>query len=141
MAEDEKLAEPPAGVTVYLATRGAYSDYRVCHAFARREDAESYALGDEVLEKVLRAGPVEVRTWWELDYHADWGDRQSFAGVQAANPYVYDEQRDFDGDERHCVHEWRYGHVLNVQGWDKQLVMKVFSEQKAQYLARREGVA
>jgi hypothetical protein len=35
---------------IYLATRGEYSDYRVCHAFARREDAEAYKLGDDVAE-------------------------------------------------------------------------------------------
>ncbi len=46
---------------VYLATSGEYSDYRVCHAFAREEDAASYALGDAVLELEVRDGPVEVR--------------------------------------------------------------------------------
>ena len=53
---------------VYLATAGEYSDYRVCHAFARREDAESYKLGDDVKELEVHDGPVEVRYWYDLDW-------------------------------------------------------------------------
>lgn len=44
-----ETAETGGDMKVYLATAGEYSDYRVKHAFARREDAESYRLGDDVL--------------------------------------------------------------------------------------------
>lgn len=127
-------------VMIYLATRGEYSDYRVCHAFARREDAESYKLGDDVEEFEVRSGPVEVRYWYELDWDARKADTYGGHGGFAANPYVDSELRDFDGDERRAEHTWS-GACLNVQGWDKDLVLKVYSEQRAQFLARQEGVS
>jgi len=74
-------------VKIYLATRGEYSDYRVCHAFAKREDAESYKLGEGVLEMELHDGPVEVRYWYDLDWRAEWRDWQG-DGLASANPLV-----------------------------------------------------
>jgi len=132
-------------VKVYLATSGEYSDYGVCHAFSRREDAEAYPLGDDVLELEVHDGPVEVRFWYEMSWVPRWPDRES-DGLTAANPYISSEQRDFDGDERHVRHEWDGPHAANgpwltVQGWDKQVVLKVYGEQRAQYLARQEGVS
>lgn len=125
---------------VYLATAGEYSDFRVCHAFARREDAESYKLGDEVMELEVRDGPVEVRYWYDLDWRADRPNERSGTAYTLANPYMDSELRDFDGNERHVQHTWS-GSSLNVQGWDKALVRKVYSEQRAQYLARKEGIS
>ena len=71
---------------VYLATSGEYSDYGVCHAFSRREDAEAYPLGDDVLELEVHDGPVEVRFWYEMSWVPRWPDRES-DGLTAANPY------------------------------------------------------
>src|ERR1035441_4322522 len=85
---------------IYLATSGEYSDYQVCHAFAKREDAESYKLGDDVKEMEVRDGPVEVRTWHTLNWRADWPEREAEAGFVAGNPHPWTERRDFDGDER-----------------------------------------
>lgn len=121
---------------VYLAMAGEYSDFRVCHAFARREDAEAYKLGDGVLELEVRDRPVEVRTWYTLTWRSN----------SKAKPQTYTEYRDFDGNERHAEHAWygppeRTADILNVGGWDLALVKKVYSEQRAQYLARKEGIA
>lgn len=138
---------------IYLATRGEYSDYRVCraftrreysdyrvcHAFTRREDAEAYPLGDHVEELELRPGPVEVRYWYDLDWRADRPDSQE-APFAMGNPTVDSELRDFDGDERRAEHRWS-AQWLNVQGWDRDHVMKVYSEQRAQYVATQEGVS
>jgi len=126
-------------VKVYLATSGEYSDYRVRHAFTREEDAEAYKLGDDVLELEVHDGPVEVRYWYDLDWRADWGDRKAISGVQVANPHMDSELRDFDRDERNVQHTWS-GRHLNVQGWDKQAVLKVYSEQRAKYLAAQADV-
>lgn len=130
---------------VYLATAGEYSDYRVCCAFSKREDAESYPLGDDVLELEVHDGPVEVRRWYWLWWFADQPDRKRGNGLISSNPVIHDDGlRDFDGDPRHAEHRWDHSlnrNVLTVEGWDKQLVMKVYSEQRAQYLARREGVS
>lgn len=128
--------------TVYLATAGEYSDFRVLHAFARREDAESYKLGEDVRELEVREGPVEVRTWHVLYWR---GDRPGWrASIQS------DDLRDFDGNEKHVQHRWGRAHMqaegsadahLQVEGWDLTLVKKVYSEQRAQYLARQEGIS
>ena len=130
---------------VYLATAGEYSDYRVCHAFTRREDAESYKLGDEVKELELHDGPVEVRTWHRLTWNTRMEDR-SGGDFYSANPHVFDELKDFDGDPRRAGHQWALppqviAPVLYVEGWDRRLVLKVYSEQRAQYLAKQEGVS
>jgi hypothetical protein len=128
-------------VKIYLATAGEYSDFRVCHAFTRREDAESYKLGDEVKELELHDGPVEVRYWYRLTWNPRLPDRKA-AFPAMANPHIYDDYRDFDGSEKHVEHTWApETGVLYVQGWDRQLVLKVYSEQRAQYLARKEGVS
>ena len=135
---------------VYLATAGEYSDFRVCHAFARREDAEAYKLADEVMELEVHDGPVEVRTWYSLKWRGDRGDFMGTEPRGARNPYVYDgEQRDFDGNEKHVEHRWSKAYMqgiegnahLEVGGWDLALVKKVYGEQRAQYLARQEGIA
>lgn len=125
---------------VYLATAGEYSDFRVQHAFARRQDAEAYKLGDDVMELEVRDGPVEVRYWHDLDWWADQPDEMAVSGYKVANPCTSSELRDFDGSEKRAQHAWS-GVNLNVQGWDLDLVKKVYSEQRAQYLARKEGIA
>ena len=135
---------------VYLATAGEYSDFRVKHAFARREDAEAYKLGDDVLELEVRDGPVEVRRWYRLTWRADRADRMSADNRGLPNPYTYaGDERDFNGDERHVEHRWSRAHMqeaegnahLEVGGWDLSLVKKVYGEQRAQYLARKEGIS
>jgi len=127
-------------VKVYLATSGEYSDYRVGHVFTRREDAEAYPLGDDVEERELRDGPVEVRDWHTVTWRADAPDLPA-DGLRATNPWVTSYLRDFDGRPGHIEHDWagppeRAGPVLAVRGWDREGVMKVYSEQRAQFLAR-----
>lgn len=127
---------------VYLATSGDYSDYRVRHVFARREDAEAYALGDDVEEFEVQEGPIEVRPWHQLMWWPGRPDRQA-AAFASANPLVYStERRDYDGNPRHADHHWDDARAcLEVEGWDRDRVKKVYSEQRAQYLARKEGIA
>jgi hypothetical protein len=136
--------------TVYLATSGAYSDFRVVQAFARREDAESYPLGEEVMEMTVHDGPVEVRTWYTLRWWPTRPDRDEDADWQAAaNPWTsVDDRRDYDGDPRHAEHRWLNQSALDgaepllmVGGWDLALVKKVYGEQRAQWLARQEGIS
>jgi hypothetical protein len=124
--------------TVYLATSGQYSDYRVQHVFTRREDAESYALADHVEERELHDGPVEVRDWHELVWKPG----------KAGDPWEQAEPRDFDGREGHAQHHWRTLDwrtppevVLTVTGWDLERVRKTYSEQRAMYLASQETPA
>jgi len=124
-------------VKVYLATAGEYSDYRVRHAFSRREDAEAYQLGDDVAEFEVHDGPVEVRNWHYLHWNPALPDREA-SWPTSANPYLESELRDFDGDERNVQHEWVEfpgRKWLRVSGWDRRRVLKVYSEQRGQYLA------
>lgn len=132
---------------VYLATRGEYSDFRVCHVFAKREDAEAYALGDDVREMELREAPVEVRTWHELWWYSARPDEERDpSGHRSANPCETSDQRDFDGDPRHAEHRWNKDHngvrtTLIAGGWDRDQVRKVYSEQRAQHLAKAQGIS
>jgi hypothetical protein len=130
---------------VYLATEGEYSDYRVLHAFARREDAEAYEGADRVEEFDLREGPVEMRPWHTLTWNPGIGDRERTSSA-LENPFVQSWPQDFDGDERNVSHAWHgppqlTGPVLHIQGWDLDRIRKVYSEQRAQYLARQQGVS
>jgi len=132
---------------IYLATRGEYSDYGVCHAFTKREDAEAYALGDDVREMELSDSPVEVRTWHTLWWDSRRPDEERDPrAMRQANPYESSESRDFDGDPRHAEHRWNKDHngvrsTLSVGGWDRDQVRKVYSEQRAQHLAKAQGIS
>lgn len=127
---------------VYLATSGEYSDYGVCHVFAREEDAASYQGADRVEEFEVRDGPVEMRPRHTLIWNPDLGDREA-TSLALANPYVSSWPEDFTGHERDVSHAWKGppefamigGPVLTVSGWDLARVRKVYSEQRAQYLA------
>jgi hypothetical protein len=122
-------------VKVYLATSGEYSDYRVQHVFTRREDAESYALGDDVMECEVHDGPVEVRDWHEIRWYPAMADQEGDS-YRIANPREYQDLRDFDGRPDHVQHRWNLnGTMLLVEGWDLQRVRKTYSEQRAQRLA------
>lgn len=127
---------------VYLATAGEYSDYGVVHVFARREDAEAYSLADDVEEFEVREGPIEVRTWHFLMWEPAIPDRPA-STTAAANPLEHSDERDYDGRPKHVEHRWDerrpYGRTsLTVQGWDLERVRKVYSEQRAQYIARQD---
>lgn len=125
---------------VYLATAGEYSDYRVMHVFARREDAEAYELADDVEEYEVNDGPVGVRTWHILMWDSAVVDRAA-DDVRSANPHEWTDRRDFDGRINRVEHRWD-GHLngprLVVQGWDLERVRKVYSEQRAQHVARQD---
>lgn len=130
---------------VYLATAGEYSDYRVLHAFARREDAEAYEGGEYVEEYELLDGPIERRTWHMFWWNPELPDQER-DGQRMGNPWEFTDRRDFGGDARHVEHRWegppqRTGPVLHIQGWDLDRIRKVYSEQRAQYLARQQGVS
>jgi hypothetical protein len=146
-AARQAAAADPA--TVFLATSGSYSDFRVQQAFARREDAESYQLGDDVLAMRVRPGPVEVRTWYTLRWWPARPDRESSADwLTAVNPWMSaGERREYDGDPHHAEHRWHQSAaggaqaLLTVSGWDVALVKKVYGEQRARYAADRAGAS
>jgi hypothetical protein len=128
-----------AAVKVYVVTSGEYSDYQIRHVFARREDAESYPLGDAVKEMEVHEGPVETRPWHALTWNPALPDGKARTDSHD-NPYELSWPQDFDGDERHLTHQWHRGGmtgpVLYIGGWDLQRVRKAYSEQRAQHLAR-----
>ena len=124
---------------VYVATSGEYSDYRIAHVFARREDADAYQGADQTEEYEVRDGPVEMRPKHGLIWSPGIPDREA-TSLALANPHESSWPEDFDGDERNVSHTWlgppqRTDPVLQVRGWDLQRVRKVYSEQRAQHLA------
>lgn len=124
--------------TVWLATAGEYSDHRVVVVFTREEEARSYELADDVEERVLHDGPIEVRTWWTLRWSTRIEDREGSAH-HAANPLTRGERQDFDNLPKRVEHTWsenRYdGYALTVSGWEPEGVHKVYGEQRAQFIA------
>jgi len=128
-------------VKVYLATSGEYSDYRVVHVFTREEDARSYELADDVEEYELREGPVLTGVWHVLQWQPRLPDRPGDS-LRLANPYEYTERHDLDGQPSRVQHRiLEPSGLLVVEGWDLNGVRKVYSEQRVQILARREGIA
>lgn len=134
---------------VYLATHGAHSDYQVLHAFARREDAEAYELAGHVEEFELHEGPVETRAWYALEWYTDEPDGEfemPMPGVGHIEPYMLKltnprpmaaHRRDYDGRPRRVEHAWRptvRGSCLHVEGWDRERVLKVYGELRAEWL-------
>lgn len=118
---------------VYVATSGSYSDYRIEAVFAREEDARDFELGEHFEEYEVHEGPLEVRDWWTLR----WFPRAD----SSRDPIPYSSPRAFDGHPNYACHEWNKdaGHpMLVVSGWDRDRVMKVFSEQRAQWIARKD---
>jgi hypothetical protein len=122
-------------VNVYLAISGEYDDYQVHHVFTRREDAEAYPLADGVEEREVHDGPVEVRDWHNLSWDPLRPDEEA-SDLRVANPYQMTERRDFDGRPGHIQHQWWTDPrpYLHVEGWDQKGVLKVYSEQRAQYI-------
>ncbi|MCP9947234.1 hypothetical protein [Actinomadura madurae] len=119
---------------VWIATSGSYSDYRIEAVFAREEDARAFELGEDFEEYEVHDGPLEVRDWWTLRWFPQ--------GQAGADPYETSDRRAFDGHPNYARHEWlkdsRHVPHLIVQGWDLERVRKVFSEQRAQWLARKD---
>ena len=137
---------------VFIATSGEYSDYRIDHVFLNEEDAATYAQTKNDVgawdEYEVREGPIERRAFYCLSWWPHQADSRTTSGT-LANPYVTDYVQDYDPNFK-LKHEWgkswhydedQRKDVLKVEGWDKQGVLKVYSEQRAQYLARKEGIS
>ena len=125
---------------VYIATSGEYSDFRIRHVFADYDDACGYQGADEVTEYEVQEGPVEQRFWYTVIWTPTIPDRED-DGLYVANPNEHASPRDFTGGEQASHHWATRGRevVLCVQGWDLERVHKVYSEQRAQYLARPQA--
>ncbi len=127
---------------VYLATSGEYSTYRVERVFARKEDAEAYELASDVEEFELAEGPAEVRQWHSIQWDT-WIPDRGASDSHAENPNWYSEKRGYDDQPENVMHSWRDHEprgcrTLYVGGWDLDLVRKVYSEQRAQHIAKRD---
>lgn len=125
---------------VYLATSGEYSDFVVRQVFAHEEDAQSYQLADNVLDFELQDGPVEVRLWHTLHWNPKEPDQTGDPDM-LENPWSNARPQEFDDKADFVEHRWvdnaRRGDLLIVTGWDRERLMKVYSEQRAKYLAQQ----
>ncbi|MFI6510095.1 hypothetical protein ACIBCT_21025 [Streptosporangium sp. NPDC050855] len=122
---------------VYLAASdepGEYN-YENLRIFTRREDAEAYELAAHIAEFELTEGPVEVQTWHTIRWHL--GEHQE--------PQERTERRDFDGNTSTFRSTWE-GPALRptaivVGAWDLQAARDAFADERAQYMAMRDGLA
>ncbi len=124
---------------VYIATSGEYSDYCICRVFARREDAEAYPSADHVEEYEVTEGPADVRPRYNLQWCSWLPDRET-SGIALENPHAWSYDLDFYDSVPPIFHSWHEtpsGPRLQVQGWDRDRVMKVYSEQRAKHLAEQ----
>lgn len=125
---------------VYLATTGSYSSYRIAGVFARREDAETYELADDVEEYELRQGPADVRDrvrlfWstWQPDAERCTELGQRFA---IGNPWTDTRRADFADHPARPVVEWRQHHsglVLEVHAWTEAEARQVYGDERAMH--------
>lgn len=119
---------------VWIATSGSYSDYRIVAVFTREEDADAFELGDSFEEYEVHEGPLEVRDWWTLRWFPQ--------GQTGQDRHESVQRRAFDGHPNYARHQWqkdgRHVPYLNVEGWDLQRVREVFSEQRAEWIARKD---
>lgn len=125
---------------VYVATRGQFNIQRIQHIFANREDAEAYAGADEVTEWDVMDHPIEQDQWHEIIWSAHIGDREADS-THMANPYQTAWPKDYISEGGYVTHHWASRGtevVLCVQGWELDGVLKVYSEQRAKYLAGQE---
>lgn len=124
---------------VYIATSGEYSDFRIKHVFASYDHAHAYRGADDVTEYEVLEEPVDQHYWYTVLWTATIPDREG-DGLYMSNPHERGEPRDFIGGEQTSHHWTTRNHeaVLIVQGWDLERVHKVFSEQRAQYMARAD---
>lgn len=134
---------------VYVATDGSYSDYQIKHVFLNEDDARTYAQSThegnyseyEVREKI-----PERRVFYHLTWQSHLPDCNKNSN-HIANPHVWSYESDFTGDTM-LAHHW-YNRTagpnqigtLSVEGFGREGVMKVYSEQRAMFLARQEGIA
>jgi hypothetical protein len=122
---------------VYLATKGDYDDFQVKRVFARKEDAQTYELADDWEEFEVDEGPVEVRDWHVLVWHTLRPDCVGDLIKTSPNPQIYSRRKDFDGQPDRLEQSADFDELV-VAGWDLERVQKVYSEQRAQYIARKD---
>jgi hypothetical protein len=143
-------------VKIYLATSGSYSAYEVHQAFKNEEDAKAYIDGmyeGQVEEYELWDGPVKKRKHWYLVWTSKEVDRSADGRTGAvrsieseANVWSTDDD-DIGGPVKikvaWFVQAYYDGPIdrLEIAGPSEEAVLKVFSEQRAQYLAQKEGIA
>jgi hypothetical protein len=144
---------------VYIATSGSYSDYRINQVFLHEEDARAYAekrnggSWEESSwdEYEVHEGSVERRTKYYLWWHPYLADREASSNA-TGNPEISNySPEDYDGNDRPKVkwmgldsrdpHGFGPRATLVVEGWSKQDVLKVYSDERARYKAREEGVS
>lgn len=138
---------------VYVATSGSYSSYDVEHVFLKEEDARAWCdadIGNHHERSwneydVLEAQPV-YKTFYSLTWWPYLDDHEEGPGA-APNPRVISYEKVFLKDSRpaHRWDEYKCGPYdytgLRIEGWDRETVMKVYSDQRGMYTARKEGIA
>lgn len=130
-------------MTVYIVTRGCYSDYEICAVSLDKTKAEK--LAKVYTTRYDEASVEEWETDTEADIHALNGRHPySVTFYPDEEPSVY--KIDYVvPDFKPCVREIKYarrGMCLDVQVYatDEAAALKIASDKRAQYLAEKEGI-
>jgi hypothetical protein len=135
--------------TVYIVTSGSYSDYTIEHVFATEELAQDYCdkLGGDnpgIEAYEVKTNPVERRVLYRLNWYT-WLEDRPGDGLACPNPYIYSSVTDYEPGPHFSVTSWAtdsHGRdLLSVEAWAEERLMKIYGDEKAQYLARKEGIA
>ena len=147
---------------IYVVTSGEYSSYSYGPVFMHEEHAKAYVDSKgsrggwnnyDYEEEELIEVPVTQRTRWHLRWPSKMpvfesadGHLSTLVRYEEPEPHIYSSVED-DLNELKVSVEWWHEmafdgrDVLSIQGPSEEAVLKVFSEQRAIYLARKEGIS
>ena len=94
----------------------------------------------QFLDGVFRITETSSNDVTRVISEIDIRDAEAKAGLNVAEAI---EQMQVPPEQKMMV-TWtttHFGERLNITGWDKQDVMKVYSERRAMFLAKKEGIS
>lgn len=133
--------------TVYVITKGSYSDYHICAVALDRENAKR-------LCKLFKSGYVdkpEIEEWDTEKYEDLLAGRIPHYVTFLENGDVYSVHTNICGveyfetgiSEITCLHNGKGAPCLKVMLYaeDKESAVKIAAEKRAKYLAEKDGIA
>lgn len=122
---------------IYVVTKGSYSDYHIVAATLDKEKAEKIAKRfsdnyDECDVEEYEDSEVVLKPYWYVRFQKDTSEVIELC----------DESRDdYALHTLNLVNEYRDGNIaIRVAADTPEEAIKIASEKRAEYLAKREGV-
>lgn len=128
---------------VYVATNGEYSDFAIVGIFGTEELARDCPLADGYQEWDVLTEPIKVKSFYNLTWYVTSPEHTGPTLDHMTNPSLHTFTiREDNVLHAKCGHYWYNTErpVLTVHGTDLDRIMKVYGEQRAKFLAQREGL-